>query len=1032
MLSYVLRDLCRNPRRTITAIVGVTLGVGLFSGVLFFVDASGASMTRRALAPLTLDVQAVVGSPLGRRLRFDEHIVAAGPLRAGQGATLTLTVVNATTEAVHEVVINDEPPAPLTYVHGSTTLNGERVADIAGRSPLAQGLARSGLNIGTVAPGAAITLIYLARSSGIVPTVSALRPQGTISSREDVTPLAANAAVLLTTEQLRARIRRIPGVAEVDGLSYVDLPAESLGMANAALQGPVRIFAFNLAYQRHYPSIRIVRGTLATGKALASAEAARALAAAPGDVLKLRIPGRPELLLLPISGITDLSGSDALFSSRKATKLEDFLYVPFTVVLTPETFAKTIIPGFQTASAAQGTILKSLPVSELDILLDRSRLRADPGSSLGQTKAIVREIGRIAPGQLFLIDNISNALEVARDDAVVGKRMFLFLGLPGMLLAAFLAVFGANVHADAQRREQATLRVHGADRAYLLRMLALKTTAFAGVGAILGASMGYLSVAIVLGHGALRDAPLADVASSAVVAVGAGVVTTGVALYTRGRKALLREISDERAELGAAIRPTWHQFGADAVLLLSAAVALVLDAVASHPSIVSVSTGRSASLPARLLYAPLAIWLGGALVGVRLLRTVTLRLAVPRGGFGRLVRGTLARSLRRRSWSVATAMLGTVLVVAFATNLAVFAGRYDAAKATDSRFSVGSDLRIVPSALSEQPHAADFAAALAVEGVAEVTPVVFRLENSVLIGPFDQDRTDLAAIDPAGFRRVAAVSDSDFVDMSAVEALAALRDNPHGLLVRASRADDLSIEAGDRVQVVLARGTKQQRVRSFRVVGLFEAFPGFPRGIDLVANLAFYRSTTGITSADFFLARASDRTDLARVASALRSGPGRDDPLRIETTATALNRDQSSLTAVNVRGLVDLSSFYALAMGAAVIAIFVFGLLMQRRREYLTLRANGWPTSRLLALILGESLFVATGGLAVGTVVGLAMAKVFVRVLRTLFLHEPPGTIAFDRLAVIGAVIVMSAVASALAATLVLRCLTPTAILREA
>lgn len=73
MLAYVMRDLWRNPRRTLAAMVGTTLGVGLFCAVLFFVDASGATMTARAIAPLTLDLQSVLESPLGRRIRRSEE-----------------------------------------------------------------------------------------------------------------------------------------------------------------------------------------------------------------------------------------------------------------------------------------------------------------------------------------------------------------------------------------------------------------------------------------------------------------------------------------------------------------------------------------------------------------------------------------------------------------------------------------------------------------------------------------------------------------------------------------------------------------------------------------------------------------------------------------------------------------------------------------------------------------------------------------------------------------------------------------------
>ena len=94
MLSYVRRDLLHNPRRTFASLAGVTLGVGLFAGVLFFMDASGATLTDRALAPLTLDMQRVLTSPLGAGIRLSEELSAAAALEIGDRATITLTVTN--------------------------------------------------------------------------------------------------------------------------------------------------------------------------------------------------------------------------------------------------------------------------------------------------------------------------------------------------------------------------------------------------------------------------------------------------------------------------------------------------------------------------------------------------------------------------------------------------------------------------------------------------------------------------------------------------------------------------------------------------------------------------------------------------------------------------------------------------------------------------------------------------------------------------------------------------------------------------
>ena len=77
--------------------------------------------------------------------------------------------------------------------------------------------------------------------------------------------------------------------------------------------------------------------------------------------------------------------------------------------------------------------------------------------------------------------------------------------------------------------------------------------------------------------------------------------------------------------------------------------------------------------------------------------------------FGPLIRGTLSRSLKRRPWEFVTGILGVGLVIAFGVSLAIFTATYDAAKAADSSFVVGSDLRVTPSPLSDRRHPPSFA-----------------------------------------------------------------------------------------------------------------------------------------------------------------------------------------------------------------------------------------------------------------------------------------------------------------------------------
>lgn len=1038
MLAYARRDLLRNPRRTLASLVGVILGVGLFSGVLFFIDGSGASMTKRAVAPVALDMNRVLGSPLGEGLRLEERLTPGGALGTGDRARMALTVRNLGAAPVNEVVVNDTLAPPLEYVPGSARQGGTPIPDANGQSPFSHGPAQIGGGIGSVPPGASIELTYLVRARSPVRNAAAVPQHGTISSRENQVPDPANRPRLLSLAELRDRVAGIAGVVTADQLAFAELPAGSLRSGGRRVDRPVKVFGFDRAYAQHHPSIRLAAGSFGPDSALLSPEASRALGARPGDSLALSLPGDKRPVRLSVGGIADLSRAKPLFNSRKGTKLEDFLYIPDSIVISPQLFQRRVVPAFRRAIAARGRALgvKSPPTLEVDVRVARSRLASDPATALTQTQSIAKRIRAIAPGRDFLLDNVSNALGVARADAATAKRMFVFLGLPGLLLAAFLAAYAGAILAASQRREQANLRLRGAHRGHLLRILAYRTVALAGVGSLLGTLAGFASVLAILGPSALFEAGPGELLVSAMLAIGAGVLTTGLALYVPGHRALGRDVSGERREMALDRPPVWRRLRLDygAAALAGGGAAVALSSGAFDAPLGSVSAGESTSLPAHLLLLPLSAWFAGTLLSVRAFEGVARHLPVPAPPrFGPVVRGILSRSLRRRPRALVTGIVGVGLVTAFGIALAVFAATYDAAKQADAKFTVGSNLRVTPSPLSQRDHLPGDAARLRVAGVSQATPVVASLENSFLTSDFNSDVKDMAAIDPASFARTAALSDELFPDGSAAAALTALRANPRGMLLASPTAEGLKLTVGDTAEVLLARGTKHQRLRRMKVVGLFDRFPGFPERLHIVVNLGYYQTQTGLRTADFFLARTADQSHagLARAVSALKAGPAATDRLNIDSTETTFNKDQSSLTALNIRGLVDLDVLYTLLISAAVVAIFVFGLMLQRRREYVTLRAQGMPAGKLRALIVGEATFVSTSGLLAGALVGGITGLLLVHILQPLFILAPVATVPLGDAAVLAVFVLAATAGSTIAALMILRRLSPSELLRE-
>ena len=1024
MLSYSLRDLLRNGRRTLASVVGVALGVGLFASITLFVDGSAATMTERAIAPMPLDMAVEMTSPLASHISLKESVGGATTLAGGQRVTVTLTATNESDRTLTGVLIKDEVAPPLAYVPGTTTLNGVAVPDPEEESPLIV----SGLQAGSLAPKAIVTVTYVAVASSAVGLTAGLPFRATAVSREYPLPATANGPQPLRAQDLGAAVSRIQGISMVDRIDTVDLPAGSVRSGAVTLGRPLRVFAFDPVYLTHYPRILITAGRFAPGTALVSVEAARALAAAPGSRIELTVPGGQQPIPIPVGGVTDLSQASSLYSSRVPDTLGDFIYVPNAVVVPLDLFEDLVLTALRLDAARPVPVLKNLPAIELDVKIDRSQLNANPAAALVRTQGLRRSIERIAPGQTFVIDNLSNALTVARGDAVVAKVLFLFLGLPGVLLAAFLSGYAGSLLAQAQRREIAILRGRGAHARHLMRLLAYKTVAIAILGSLIGLGCGLLAILATVGRGQLLTAAPVDLVQSAAVAVGAGLVATAIGLYIPGRRSLRREVSEERREIELGRPPLWLRFRLDLVLLALAAVVETVTFLAGGFTPLQ-TEGQALSLSFYVLLAPMLAWFGATLFGVRLAMFTTPRIPNTRGGrFGRLVGGTLRRSLKRRSRGLATGIAAVGLALGFGTSVAIFVATYHAEKAADARFAVGSDIRVTPSVLTPQP--ASFASQLLVPGAASATPVSFHIGNAAL----GTDKKDLAAVDVPSLERTAPLSDSFFTGISAARAMAALKNDPAAVLVDWEAARDYNITVGDPLKVQLIDSAGREVPVTLHVVGRTISFPGFPFHIDLVANLAFYQSATGRPTVDFFYVRTIDpgAATVAKVTDAIRSGPGQATPLFIDTTANAASRDQSTLAALNLNGLGRLDSLYTALMSAAAIAIFVFGLMLQRRKEYVTMRALGIRMRQLQALVLGEAALVAAVGLLIGSLVGAGMAFMFVQVLRPVFTLPPDRlTLPAVQLGALAGLVLGGMAVSALIATGILRRLKPMELLRE-
>lgn len=1006
--------------------IGVTLGVGLFCGVLFFVDGLSASMTQRSIAPIAIDMQRIVTDPIGGSLELAQDTDQGLQLGAGEQATVVLELRNTSNVAANEVIVRSLPGSNLAYVAGSAALDGQSIAGFDG-NPFANGATNAGLNLGTIEPAAIVRLSYDVEAAAST-TLDDDSIRSTYSSRESLNPVRANARAAVPLDELAAMIMQIDGVADARQLSFADLGSGSLSANGEPLGGPARIFGFDDHYANGDQTVTIVDGELAPDAAVVSAEAAMTLNVGIGETITIALPDE-STLDLRVGGVADLSQARSLFSSRRGGDLETFIYTPNSVIVSPDLFASTVIPAYERAASTRGDRLKNPPIREIDIDLDRSRLASDPAAALIETTRIGDDVAVIASNQDFVLDNISNTLSVASGDATTAKRLFVFLGVPGGFLAAMLAGYAGSVLAEAQRREQATLRIRGASRSHLRRMLAMRTALLTGGGSVIGLGLGYFAAVAILGHESLRQASTLSLVRSALVGTLGGFIATGLALYLTGRRSIDREIDEDRARF-AAPSPLWRRARLDVVATVVVAVGTIVafQRNAFDGAAGSVYFGRSVELNLVLLVLPLAVWMAGSLLAARVFANLLKRSQpLSSGTIGNPLSSLFRFSVARRPWAISNGAMVVSLIVALATSLAAFTTSYDVAKAEDARYANGSDIRITPSPTAPEIYTTEDASLFEVDGVRTVSPVIYGVSNVILRSDRTSDPANLAAINPATFSTVAPGIDSETTPLQLVA------DDAGGILISGEMASFLKAEVGDRLFVLLARATDDQVEVEMQVLGVFERLPGFPEGADAVMNLETHTTALPNIGPDFYLASttADDDATLKTALDQLQAGPGQTGHIQIDSRLTTLASDQSSLAALNIAGLVDLDSAFALAMAVVTIGIFVFGLQLQRRREYITLRAQGLEARSIRLLIVWEAGVVAVGGGLAGVAVGTVMGYYFVAVLRPLFVLSPSYSVpVWGALLPMGLVVIASIVTALIGSRMVSR-LEPTELLRD-
>jgi putative ABC transport system permease protein len=757
--------------------------------------------------------------------------------------------------------------------------------------------------------------------------------------------------------------------------------------ASSHTTGPGIALGLPVDYRTQFPGqIRSLAGA-DTGVLLAQQTAAN-LHAAPGDTVMIGRAGLPPANVI-VNGIVELPQANSLFQTVGAPTTAQPAAPPDNVVLMPEGQWHQL---FDPLAAGRPDLVST------QIHVQRTHdLPPDPAGAYTAVRAAARHLEAASAGTVLVGDNLGAALDAARSDAAYADVLFLFLGLPAVVLAALLTATVTASGANRRRAEQALLQARGATARQILGLAAAEAALIGTTGAVAGLVTATLIDTLAFGAPRLALASATAVGWSA-VAAGTGMVVAGAAVLVPARHALRgRTVASLRNELTAASTPMWARLGLDVFLLAGAALVYLATAGSGYQLVLAPEGVPAISVSYWAFAGPAALWIGAALLTWRLTdlllgpgRTVIARALRPVAGS---LATTIANSMARARRPLVNATVLLAIAIAFAVCTATFTATYRQQAEVDAQLTNGADITVTaaPGATLDPDTAVRIAH---VAGVRAVEPMAHQF---AYIG---SDLQDLYGIRPATITRATALADTYFPNAGAAKALQTLVTTPDSILVSAETVRDFQLQPGDQVTLRLNDSrTSQPRPVTFHYAGVVTEFPTAPKDSFFVANTDYLAAQTSTAGPNVLLVDTGGR-DTSALAGQIRDLVG-TSATTVTDIATVRTSVGSSLTAVDLSGLTRIELSFALILAVSAGGL-VLGLgLAERRRIYTLLTMLGARTPHLRAMVFSETGVVATVGMLAGATCGWVLSAMLVKVLRSVF-DPPPDTMAIPWLYITG------------------------------
>jgi putative ABC transport system permease protein len=765
---------------------------------------------------------------------------------------------------------------------------------------------------------------------------------------------------------------RIVDLRRVDFATTAGLQARTAGQTLTT--GAGQVLGLPPGYAAGFPGeIRPLVGD--PGGVLLAQQTAANLHASPGDTVTVQRAGLPAASLR-VDGVVDLPHADSLFQQVGALPGAQPQAPPDNVLLVPADAWHRL---FDPVARARPDQVRT----QFHVRLDHA-LPKDPAAAYTKVTGSARNLEVRLSGAGRIGDNLGAALGAARQDALYAQILFLFLGLPGAVIAGLLTAVVVGSGAVRRRTEQALLRTRGATQRTLVSLAAAEALVVGVAGAVAG-----LGLAAVTGWLVFGSSRFGTTAATAAYWQGgaalAGLLIAALAVLVPAvRDARRITVATARRQVGAPKRgPAWWRYGLDLWLLVAAGAVFWVLGRGGYTIVLVPEGVPTISVSYWAFAAPALLWAGAGLLAWRLVyallgrgRPLVARLIRPlAGGLSDAVAATLSRQRGLIARTVALA----ALTVAFAATTSTFDATYRHQALVDAQLTNGADVTVTQSPGTYVPpdQARQIAA---VPGVGHVEPMQHRF---AYVG---SDLQDLYGIHPATIAGATGLQDAYFSGGTARGLLGRLARRPDSVLISEETMKDFQLHLGDQIRLRLQDGrTKQYRTVTFHFAGIAKEFPTAPKDSFILANADYVAAQTGSDTVGTFLVSAHGRSP-HEVAAALRGRLGAQPQITdLDSVRQVIG---TSLTAVDLRGLTGIELAYALALAAAATGLLLGLGFTERRRTYALASMLGARGRQLGAFVWTEVAVVAIGALVLGGAAGWALTQMLVKVLTGVF--DPP------------------------------------------